>query len=146
MTLHVQPSRLDLVDGLADLGPERQEDVGVVDLELLDRSFALDLVGETLGRGEVLAEGVVGHEDTVLGAVREHRVGPVDHRLGQERQRLSAQVERVAAGTGSTTRPSWYSAIPFTPTGDATTFACGISAMTARRPLLWSGSMWLTTM
>src|SRR5450759_3043914 len=47
--------------------------------------------------------------------------------------------------TSSTARPSWYSATDGTPAFEATTRALGHAAMTWRRPELWSGSTWLTT-
>ncbi len=45
---------------------------------------------------DVLPERVVRHEDALLGAVREHRVGPVHHRHRQERHRPPAEVDDVA--------------------------------------------------
>jgi len=42
------------------------------------------------------AESVAGEERPVAGAPRDHRLGPVHHRSHVERQRLAAQIERVA--------------------------------------------------
>ena len=90
------PSGLrDLPDGLAHLSGDGHEDVREVDDELLGGQLEPHLVGEARARREVLAERVVGHERATLRAVREHRIGPVDHGHRHELERETAQVERV---------------------------------------------------
>ena len=85
-----------LLNGLAHLRAERHEDVRVVDAELPERAVEAVLVGEALRGRHVLPERVVRHEDALLGAVREHRVGPVHHRHRQERHRPPAEVDDVS--------------------------------------------------
>jgi len=76
----------DLVDFLRDERAEGREDVGVVLQGFLIEFLLVHLVVEAEGRGVVLAEGVVGHEQVFARQVGEHAVGPVKHRRLDEDQ------------------------------------------------------------
>ena len=70
-------------------------DVGVVLVRLVHDLTEVVLVIEAVGAGKVLAEGVVGEENLVVGVIGDHVVRPVDHRRLHEGQRALADAEGV---------------------------------------------------
>lgn len=95
----------------------------------------------------MLAEGVVGEEDLLLGAVGDHAVGPVEHRGRHELQgaladgegiaRLDAFVRQVAVARLEALEPCGMLVM---------TLAFGQWAIMKGRAPEWSGSTWLEMM
>ena len=89
--------RADLLERLLHGTAVLAHDAGVVAAHLVPVAVGLDLrIGDAAVERPERAEGVAGEERPVAGAPRDHRLGPVHHRDHVERQRLAAQIERVA--------------------------------------------------
>ena len=91
---------LDDGQGLEHLGRIGNHDVEVVFLAALQEVGGIVLVGEVLGGGDVLAEGVLGEEDLLFGAVGHHGVRPVEHAGFLEDQSALADGDGIAALDG----------------------------------------------
>ena len=90
----------DFLDFACDKWTKRHEYVGVVRCGFLHQDVLVDFVVETFPRGEVLTEGVVGHEDLVFNDVGEHAVGPVKHGRFEEFEGSAAEFEFVTVLDG----------------------------------------------
>ena len=90
----------DLLDFPADQRRKGQEYVGVVCGCFFHEHVLVYLIVKLVGTGEVLPEGVVGHEDFVFHHVGEHAVGPVKHRGFDEFEGAFAKFEFVACFDG----------------------------------------------
>ena len=93
---HLDVEPFERLEGGLCLAAVEREDVGVVLLGLVVEHGKVVLVVEAAAGGEVLAEGVVGEEDLLLGAVGDHAVGPVEHRGRHELQGALADGEGIA--------------------------------------------------
>ena len=93
---HLELEALDRGKRATGLHAVRPHDVGVVLLGLLHDLAHIVLVVEALGGGEMLAERVVGEQDLIDVGVRDHVVGPMDHRGGHKAQGTLADAEGVA--------------------------------------------------
>ncbi len=88
--------RADLLQGLLHRGAVLADDAGVVATHLVPVAVGVDLrIGNAAVECAERTEGVAREERLLLGAPRDHRLGPVYHRHQLEGERLAAQIERV---------------------------------------------------
>lgn len=78
-----------------DLRTVRIDDVRIVDLRLFHQDIQRQFIIKPLARRNMLSETVHREKQLLLADVREHRIGPVNHRCVDERQRILAERDRL---------------------------------------------------
>ena len=94
---HGNVEGLDYRQGLENLGRIGKDNIEVVFLDPVEEIALVMLVRIAPGRGNVLAEGVLGEQDFGFRAVGDHAVGPVQHPCFLEDQGMAANGNAVAA-------------------------------------------------
>ena len=92
---HVDLEPVECLEGCLSLAAVEHQDVGVVFLGFEEHGRQIVFVVEALGGGEVLAKGIVGEQDLLLGAVGDHAVRPMKHRCRNELQGAAADIDGI---------------------------------------------------